>query len=45
VIAWEARLAADKRGEHAVLAQDILAHIGQVVHAAEAAMDADEDDG
>ena len=44
VIAWAARLAADKRGEHAVLAQDILAHIGQVVHAAEAAVDADEDD-
>ena len=37
VIAWAARLAERKRGPHGVLAQDILAHMGQVTEAAESA--------
>jgi hypothetical protein len=46
MIAWAAKLAAEKTGEHAVLAQDILAHLGGVVRAAEEAEAAeDEDDG
>ncbi len=42
-VAWAATLAAEVVGEHAVLARDIVEHLGKAVAKAKAALDEDED--